>query len=154
LEADETPGFQMLGKERCGIDFRSGLNGCLQQPGPTQRCRKAPCRLVEARDLDAGVAALDKKPDRPGAEVDRRHRIVVLRQNRPPDRIDRIIRLDERDRGMRPQGDTAVPGSRVARTLRRRKDDNASSPRVAMRTWPARYAAVREIGAIDGTDPY
>src|SRR5215467_11717392 len=94
LEAEETPGCQMFCKESCGIYFRSSLDRCLQRPGRIQRGRKAPCRFFEARHLDAGGTALDEKPDRPGAEVGRRHRIVVLRQNRPPDCIDRMIRLD------------------------------------------------------------
>src|SRR5215469_9966711 len=104
FEADETPGCQMLGEERCGIGLRSGLDCCPERPRRTQRSRETPRRLFEARDFDAGGAALDEKPDRTGVEVDRRYFVVVLRQNRPPDRIDRMIRRDEGDRGMWQEG--------------------------------------------------
>src|SRR6516162_10495540 len=114
FEADETPGCQMLGKERCGIDFRSGRDRYPEWLRRTQRGREAPRRFFEACDLDTSGAALDEKPDRPCVEVDCRHRIVVLRQNCPPDRIDRMIRLDEGDRGMW-QKDNAVPVGRCDR---------------------------------------
>src|SRR6516162_8756782 len=100
LKADETPGCQMLCQERCSIDFGSGLDRSPKGPRGIQRGCEAPRRFFEARDLDAGGAALDEKPDRSGVEIDCRHRLVVLRQNRPPDRVERMIRLDEPDRGM------------------------------------------------------
>ena len=108
LKADETPGGEMLCQERCSIDFGSGVDRCLQWPGRTQRGREAPRRFFEARDLDTGGAALDEKPDRTGVEVDCRHRVVVLRQNRPPDRIDRMIHLNESDRGMWQESDAVA----------------------------------------------
>ena len=110
LKADETPGGEMLCQERCSIDIGSGVDRCLQRPGRTQRGRKAPRRCFEARDLDARGAALDEEPDRPGVKVDCPHRVVVFCQNRPPDLVDRMVRRDKGDRGVRPKGDVGVLG--------------------------------------------
>src|SRR5262245_61404501 len=98
----------MLGEEGCNIDFQSSLDRYPKWPGPTQRSRETPRRFLEARDVDAACEALDEQPDRTGGKVDRRHPIVVLRQNRPPDRVDRMIRRDEGDRGMRQERDAVV----------------------------------------------
>src|SRR5260370_27951257 len=98
LEADQAPGSQMLGKERCSVDFWSGLERYPKRPGRTQRGRKAPRRFFEAGDLDAGGAALDEQLDGPGVEGDCRPRRLLLRQNPPPHPRPRVGRLDASDR--------------------------------------------------------
>ena len=149
LKADETPGGQMLCQERCSIDSGSGVDRCLQWPGRTQRGREAPRRFFEARDLDTGGAALDEKPDRTGVEVDCRHRVVVLRQNRPPDRIDRMIHLNESDRGMWQESDAVAVGrcdcaeARQVKRLHIRRMESAVDR-------PFEPSDAREIGRCSG----
>src|SRR6266849_8651599 len=68
---------------------------------PRAKLRHEKPRLfVEALDLDAGFTARDQQIDRPRLDFDFSQRFIVARQDRAPDRIDRIGKPKQADRRM------------------------------------------------------
>src|SRR6266851_10379036 len=68
---------------------------------PRAKLRHEKPRLfVEALGLDAGFTARDQQIDRPRLDFDFSQRLIVARQNRAPDRIDRISEPKKADRRM------------------------------------------------------
>jgi hypothetical protein len=78
-------------------------------PRPTsRRSREATGGLVEPRYVDPGVAALHQQADRSGIEIDVGQRCIVCVEHGAPDRVGRIIRVKESDRGMRHEADAPL----------------------------------------------
>ena len=100
----------MAGKRSGPINVRSLVQRCLQLSSSAQLSGEPPLSLAEADDIDAGIEALDEQPNRAGPQVDRRNGGIVPGQDCAPDLVDRTIRSDETNRGMRHKDDAALVG--------------------------------------------